>query len=296
MSDGEECSNSDLRKLLEEQGKKFDTILKLMETFNEEVKEVMASQARADLRIAMLTTELTSVKKELYHVVNELRGCNFKLFNFEEKNSEENDLCDRVAALLVDMGISDECSVKGARRLGGKKTEANGTQSDRPILVQMATVEERKLVFEARDKFKDKGLGLGADLSFLQREERRKAHGLKKDLGDLGYDCAVRGGTLLVNGQPLDFHVAQDLVSSKASYVPVNPCSIVQGASLQQSGKNVNKRGPQDSPDTLLQQLKGSKETKKSNTATGRGNRNQGGQNSQNYQNRSPQKNSQRKH
>lgn len=78
-----------------------------------------------------------------------------------------------------------------ATRLGSRQILSSQGNA-RPVLIKMKSDEMRNRVFEFRAQLQDKGLSIAADLSFFQRQEKKKAFYYKDELSKFGNTCSVK--------------------------------------------------------------------------------------------------------
>lgn len=184
MSDEEEVSNKDLKKLLLEVR---DDIKRVQDSTNKVklvnrfiCKEVILCRNKClelEKHNDYLEKKVEKMNEEIRYLKGKETARYILLFNVEEKIQEEEDLWETVKKIFEDTSTKIEREeIESLKRVGNKP-------GSRPILITFVRTSSKKAVFENARKFREKKIGFANDLNKKQREERSKIKIYKEQLG-----------------------------------------------------------------------------------------------------------------
>ena len=189
-------------------GNKVDDLIKEVRIYNAGIRKIQLRQDNLEQENKILREDVEALKGEIDFLVNKERERNVILFKVKDSEPNNKDLMSTVNDIFGKAGIVlPKDDIKEASRLGNKE----GT---RPILIKLASTENKTNIFGKSDEIKELGFRVAQDRSKRQRDERNKLISIQNTLKQFNIYCTIKNRKIIVNNVEYDSLSALKLINN----------------------------------------------------------------------------------
>jgi len=184
-----EAMRTEIRSLT----RKFDRIDDELKTIRARVGNQEKDLHDIETSHDMLVSRFDQMEKRAEDQERRDRRDNVVIFGLPEPDNERSENGEAAFIEAVNSVLTNKLStadVVRAHRIGKKTTE-----KPRPLIGRLLRTSDKVAILEKRPEFRKRGLGVGNDLTHLQRQQLQSA----RDDGMIGY---FKGGTLYTKPRP----------------------------------------------------------------------------------------------
>ncbi len=219
---------SEIRNMREENKRNFQDIKKTindvqneMKTVKKDIEEIKDQMNTQQLDMDAVYEEVEANKIKINSLAEDMekmerysRRENIIIYGITEREHEKNSEIKTTVKNILNENSAEKAWVESdfvrAHRLGAKSPSSS---RPRPIIVRLVNHDDKFIILAARDRLKNKGLGVSNDLTQGQRDELQKL----KEEGKRGF---YKGGKLHVDPNPPPFrdNVRERQVNNEQSF------------------------------------------------------------------------------